>query len=142
MSDPWDKILDKDERIIWQGAPKVRVKMEWNNAFEAPVALFFTGFSIFWMISASRGGGIFWMFGLLFFGVGMYQLVLVHFWKAHQRRNTHYTLTNKRGLIATDSNFNGRVLDSYPLTEASTVTLKDGALVSIYFATKTIQGSR
>ena len=138
MSDGWDGLLDPDERIIWQGAPVVRVRMEWDNPMHPFFFLFFTGFSLFWMFMAAQGGGFFWAFGLLFFAVGIYNLVLIHFWRAYQRRNTHYTLTNKRAFIATQGDFRGKRLESYPLNEDTPVSFVDGALSSIHFATRLV----
>ncbi|HEY1016869.1 MAG TPA: SHOCT domain-containing protein [Herpetosiphonaceae bacterium] len=34
-------------------------------------SVFFIGFAVFWMLMASRAGGSFWMFGLLFVAVGI-----------------------------------------------------------------------
>ncbi|MEM8578578.1 MAG: aspartate carbamoyltransferase catalytic subunit, partial [Pseudomonadota bacterium] len=96
MSDPWDGLLDPDERILWQGRPDPAIKLEWGHPLGAFLALFVTGFSVFWMNGAAQAGGFFWMFGLLFFAIGLYMLAGVHFWKAFVRRRTHYTLTNKR----------------------------------------------
>lgn len=74
------------------------------------------------------------MFGLLFFGIGSYQLVGQHFWKALLRRSTFYTLTNKRAFIAKTSPFGSKTLDSYPLDGDRNLKFHDGMLQSIYFA--------
>lgn len=89
---------------------------------------------------ASKAPGPFWMFGLLFFGVGSYNLIGKHFWKAWERKSTFYTLTNKRALIATTSMFGARKLDSYPLTPDKPLQFSEGALSSIYFETKERRG--
>ena len=137
MSTEWDGLLDKDEHIIWQGAPTPRLKLEWDSPFHPFFFLFFTGFSIFWMVLASGAGGVFWMFGLMFFAVGIYNLALVHFWKRYVRQNTFYSLTNKRAFIGTDNPFKGRTLDSYPLRADRTISYIDAALPSIHFASRT-----
>ncbi len=137
MRDEWTGLLDKDEEVLWQGAPKVRVRIEWDSPMHPFFFLFFTGFSVFWMVMASKGPGPFWMFGLIFFGVGIYNLVLVHFWKANVRRNTHYTLTNKRAFIATKSAWKGKQLQSYPIRSDTTLGLSEGDLTTITFATTT-----
>lgn len=97
---------------------------------------FFTGFSVFWMLMASQAGGFFWTFGLLFFFVGSYNLVGIHFWKAYLRRHTHYTLTNKRAFIGT-SVFGRRSLESFPISPDTPINLIDGALTTVNFASRT-----
>ena len=49
-ADPWDGLLDPGEEIIWQGQPAPGVQFEWDNAFMPFFFLFFTGFSVFWMV--------------------------------------------------------------------------------------------
>ena len=67
MADSWEHLLASDEEILWQGSPKAGVRLEWSSPFIPLFFLFFTGFSVFWMIQASKAGGFFWTFGLLFF---------------------------------------------------------------------------
>ena len=141
MSDEWKGLLDDDEKVIWQGRPSPRIKLAWQSTLDGLTSLFIIGFSIFWMVGASQAGGYFWMFGLLIFAVGLYKAVLIHFWKALERKATHYTLTNKRAFIALDG-VNGKVLDSYPINADTTLTLKDGALTTIHFAEKSGQNGR
>lgn len=84
---------------------------------------------------ASRTGGYFWTFGLLFFMVGTYNLVGMHFWKAFVRSRQHYTLTNQRAIIGTTL-FGRRKLKSYPILKTNEVVLEDtGSTADIYFAT-------
>ncbi|MEL6884507.1 MAG: aspartate carbamoyltransferase catalytic subunit [Pseudomonadota bacterium] len=137
MSAEWEGLLDPNERIIWQGAPTSRLKIEWENAFHPLFFLFFTGFSVFWMVMASLGGGFFWTFGLLFFVVGFYNLVLIHFWKRFMRQNTFYTLTNKRAFIATQLSCGGRMLDSDPLGPDTKISCIEDAQPSIHLASRT-----
>lgn len=136
MNTEWDGLLDPDERIIWQGAPVPRLKLEWENSFQPLFFLFFTGFSVFWMVMASAGGGIFWTFGLLIFAVGIYNLVLIHFWKRYVRQHTFYTLTNKRAFIGSALPFKGRTLDSYPMGQDRTISYIDADLPGIHFASR------
>jgi len=142
MSDPWSGLLDEDESILWQGAPEKRLRIEWDSPFAPVFFIFFTGFSVFWMIMASRAPGPFWMFGLIFFAIGIYNLVLVHFWKAFERRNTHYTLTNKRAFIASKGTWKGKTLESFPIASETPIGLVDGALSTITFASKTKMTNR
>ena len=124
MSDDWAGILNQGEHIVWQGAPSTRVRFEWQSAMMPFFFLFFTGFSVFWMMAAAQAGGYFWTFGLLFFSTGMYNLVGVHFWNAYSRKFTHYTLTNKRAFIGT-SIFGRKKLESYPITADTTLTYEE-----------------
>ncbi len=136
ISDEWAGILAKDEQILWQGRPSGRVRLEFSSAVQPFFFLFFTGFSVFWMWGAAQAGGIFWMFGLLFFGIGASNLIGIHFWRAYQRRHTFYTLTNRRALIGTQL-FGRRELRSYPITRDSPVTLADGTPGSVFFGDDT-----
>ena len=136
MSDPWEGILSPGEEIIWQGTPKSRVRLEWESPFIPLSYLFFTGFSIFWMVMASRHGGLFWTFGLLFFFVGAYGLIGVHFWKAFVRRHQHYTLTNQRAMIGTRI-LGRKTLKSYPIVQTTEIEFQDdGQTGDIYFASE------
>ncbi len=135
----WEGILDSGETILWQGKPSGKLRLEFRTPLEVGSHLFFTGFSVFWMVMASKAPGPFWMFGLLFFGIGIYNLLLVHFWKAFERTQSHLTLTNKRAIIAT-AVMGRRTLKNYPISRATKLELVDAPLGSIFFATKEIKG--
>lgn len=135
-AEEWQGILDPGEEIVWQGAPEPSVRFKFHSPSEPLFFLFFVGFSIFWMAMASMAGGFFWMFGLLFFFVGSYQLVGQHFYKAYLRKNIFYTLTNKRAFIASKNAVGHKSLESYPITSDTPLTLEEGTFTSIYFTTK------
>jgi len=143
MSAPsgWEGILDDDEEIRWQGQPDGVIRMDLSQPMGIGMGLFFMGFSIVWMNLASRAGGVFWMFGLLFFGIGFYNAIGVHFWKTYLRRTTHYTLTNKRAFIATQP-LGKRVLKSYPIAKDTSIELQDGTPATIIFARETHRGNK
>lgn len=134
-NDPWAGLLDPDEKILWQGHPTPGVRFDLSQPMSVVIGLFFMGFSIFWMKTAAMAGGYFWMFGLLFFGIGFYNAIGVHFWKSFLRGQTHYTLTDKRGFIATNT-LGRKTLASYPITAESDVTLSEGTRTSVYFHNK------
>ncbi len=139
----WQGILDEDETILWQGRPANRVLVEFNSPMEAFLALFFVGFSLFWMWQAMAAPGPFWMFGLLFLGVGLYNLVGQHFWKAHLRKSTFYTLTDKRAFIAKKTAMGQKSLKSYPIRADTALSIEEQkGLSSIYFATEDVLVSR
>ncbi|MEM9579849.1 MAG: aspartate carbamoyltransferase catalytic subunit [Pseudomonadota bacterium] len=142
MADGWDGILYEGETILWQGRPAGGFRLAWDNAFTPFFFLFFTGFSVVWMWFASMAGGVFWMFGLLFFGIGFYNLVLIHFWKSYLRRNTHYTLTDQRAFIARKT-LMGKTLESYPIHARSRLKLEEGLRTAdLYFATEELRGKK
>lgn len=136
IDDGWQGILDRGEKLVWQGRPSAALRLAWRTPFEGLMAAFFVGFSLFWMHGASQAGGDFWMFGLIFFAVGVYQLIGVHFWTAYVRAGTTYTLTDRRALVAT-ARLGRRDLKSYPITATTELVLKDGMPGSVFFATTT-----
>lgn len=141
--DEWAGLLDEGEEILWQGRPEHRLRLEFKSPLEAVIAIVFVGFSIFWMNGAAQSGGYFWTFGLLFFAVGLYQLVGQHIWAAMERRRTFYTLTNRRAIIAKTSVTGTRRLKSYPIGPGTRVTLEEAhGLGSVHFATQTRTNSK
>ncbi len=131
--DPWHGILARDEQILWQGQPSTKVRVKRVKVMEIAMAAFFVGFSIFWMNMAAKSGGVFWMLGLIFLGVGLWNLIGVHFQSASKRKSTFYTLTDRRAIIAVDAR-GKRSLNSYPITPDTAISLIDGTLSDILFA--------
>jgi len=136
----WEDILDKDERIVWQGRPDGKVVFRIRNIFVFIFGLFFAGFAMFWMVMAASAGGFFWMFGLLHFSVGLGISLGAIFFSAFKRRRTWYTLTTRRAFIASNLPFAGRRLRSYPIDADTVLELDDGDPPSIFFATEMRQG--
>jgi hypothetical protein len=130
----WKGILDKDERILWQGRPDGRIVL---SAVYIPLVLFgaaFAGFALFWMIMAAFSGGFMWMFGLIHFSVGVGIIVGPPLFSAHRRRHTWYTLTDSRAFIATHLPVTGRKFKSYPIEENTRLDFIDGDPSSVHFA--------
>ncbi|MEM9851839.1 MAG: aspartate carbamoyltransferase catalytic subunit [Pseudomonadota bacterium] len=125
-SDAWQGILAPGEKILWQGRPEPGFAFVYRSAFEVIFALAFTGFSVFWMLMASLAGGFFWMFGLIFFAVGMYMLVGQHFWRRYVRERTYYTATTHAAYIATDLPLRGRTLKRYAVENMAELELRPG----------------
>jgi hypothetical protein len=139
--DDWAGILAPDEHILWQGRPSPKLRLEFRSPIEPLFFTFFTGFSVFWMVMASKAGGFFWVFGLLFFAVGSYNLLFQHFWKAYLRTKMHYSLSNQRAFIAT--RFLGKQsLKTYPITPHVSIELQDGPFGAVMFASETKRGKR
>lgn len=133
----WEGILERDEQILWQGRPDPGFRLLQGTRLTTMLfGLAFTAFALFWMVGAAEAGGYFWAFGLIHFTVGLglsfgYQ---IRDWVT--RRNSWYTLSNRRALIATDIPLQGRRLDSYPITADTQMTLTEGKTDSVHFATR------
>ncbi|MGO4909410.1 hypothetical protein ACEN2J_13890 [Pseudorhodobacter sp. W20_MBD10_FR17] len=143
----WDGILDDGEEILWQGAPDDGLDFGSFWSVQTVSAVFFAGFSLFWMAMAFHitsgmkdGFGqvlniVFPLFGLPFFGAGVYML-LGRFWaEARLRRNSHYTLTNRAAYIGLDAK-GKRSLERYAIGPDMRLTLEDGDLGAVWFASK------
>lgn len=136
----WTSYLDRDEEILWQGRPDQAFKVQIDGVLQLGMSIFFVAFSVFWMFGASQAGGMFWMFGLLFFFVGLGQLFRSIFGPTVRRRSSWYTLTDRRAFIATEYPFVGRKLKSYPITAQTVLDFRADDLSSIYFAEETKRG--
>lgn len=135
-ADEWEGILDPDEQIIWQGRPDGAFVLKPAMIGLAIFGTFFAGFALFWMIAASMAGGIFWMFGLLHFGVGVSLVVGSLMGPSYVRRRTWYTLTDQRAMIAKVFPLKGRSLKSYPITKDTNIEYADDGIPSVFFATE------
>jgi len=141
----WDHILDPGETIIWQGRPERGIAFRKLNPMRAVMGVVFVVFSTFWMVQAAQTGGVFWMFGLLFLGVGAYNAGGFLLWEAYQRAHMWYSLSSRRAFIATNLPLIGRDLKSYPISRDSVLDFRDGDPAAIYFARdykRTANGSR
>lgn len=139
MNDGWDGILDDDEHILWQGRPFDGFRFDFSQPHLLAMGVVLIGFSIFWMQMAARGGGYFWTFGLLIFGIGIFNAIGIHFWKTYVRRNTYYTLTSKNAFIATNL-FGRKSLKTYHIENSTDLEFFDGPTQTIVFAKVTKRG--
>jgi len=138
----WEGILDRDERILWQGQPDGMVIWTDLVSVKTVFGLIFAGFAAFWMLIAFSIGGaggnapgifvLFPLFGLPFLAVGLNLAFGRIFWDAYQRRNTFYTLTSKAAYIATKS-FGKRQLKRHEIL-TDKVSLEEGDVGSVWFA--------
>jgi hypothetical protein len=136
-AEQWAGILEPQETILWQSRPGTRLRWEFRTPLEAFFALFFTGFSVFWTTMVARESRTeAACSGLVFVAVGLWLLVGQHFWGAFRRRRTQYILTNRRALIATDV-LGRRKLESHPIRPDTMISLHDGPLGAVHFATRT-----
>jgi len=141
----WDGILDPGEEIVWQGRPDGKIVIGIANIIGVIFGMFFAGIALIWMVIAASAGGLFWMFGLIHFTVGLGIAFGAVYMGAYRRRNSWYTLTNQRAFIAYQFSIIGKQLKSYPISEDTVLDFQDGEWSSIYFATerhRTRNGSR
>ena len=133
----WEGILDPGERILWQGRPDQRFHVDGGDLFGAGFGLIFAGFAVFWMLMAARMDAPFWMFGLIHFSVGVGLVFKTILGPTLQRRQTWYTLTDRRAFIATDSARKGRRLQSYPIDPDIRISFFEGPPDTLHFARET-----
>ncbi len=140
QTDHWEKLLDRDEKIIWQGRPDGEFSVEGKSIVMIVFGIVFSIFAMFWMAMASQAGILFSLFGLPFVAAGIFLIANAVFGRTFRRRHSWYTLTNKRAFIATNFPVGGRRLKSYPITEENQLELVDGDFSSVYFAKETKRG--
>jgi hypothetical protein len=136
MSAGWDGILNEGEEILWQGRPDTGLIFSASALGKLVFGLFFSGFAVFWMIGAASTGGIFWMFGLIHFFAGIGVMGSGVVWPGVKAHHTWYSLSNHRAFIATDFPWSSRRLNSYPISAQTSLSLEQGKLDSILFATE------
>lgn len=136
----WEGILDAGEDIRWQGRPDAAVDWKLSSIPAVLFGLAFSGFALFWMVMAASAGGAMWMFGLIHFTAGLSIGIGPVYWSAYRRRNTWYTLTGKRAIIATNLPMRGRTLKSYPITKDTMLGIDTNDPASITFATERRSG--
>jgi len=132
----WEEILDDGETILWQGRPDGAFALSFKGIGLALFGIFFTGFSLVWMSMAFSAPDSFWRFGLIHFAAGILMMVVGVFGGTYRRRHSWYSLSTKRAFIATKLPFMGQRLKSYPITKASMLDFRAGALANIFFATR------
>ncbi len=141
----WEGILDEGEEILWQGAPDGALDFSGFWSAQTLFALFFTGFSLFWIVTAYLMTGqlndtvgrvinaVFPLFGVPFLLIGL-QLLIGRFWTdARRRRNSYYTLTNRAAYIGVDAK-GKRSLERYEIGPETRLVLEAGDLGSVWFA--------
>lgn len=142
----WEGILYHGEEIVWQGTPRLGFVIRGEDIVQSAAGLFFAGFALFWISTASSMArsmdGLsdgFPLFGLPFLAVGAWMFAGRYFWQAYLRRHTFYTLTTKRAFIGTDAPIGGKRLKDYPITQDSTFEM--ASYDTVFFATETRKGN-
>ncbi len=122
-----DGYLDRDERLLWVGKPKLGIHFQFIDIFLIPFSAVWFGFSVVWVTLAAQGSILFSLFGIPFVFVGFYMLIGRFFVDKRKRDNTVYGLTARRILIK--SGKNKVSVQSFPLSEQLQIDLletKDG----------------
>lgn len=140
--DSWDGILEDGETLLWQGQPDPSLRLGAINIPQALMGLFFMGFSVFWMNMAAMAGGFFWMFGLIFFFIGLRNSIGQVVLEPKIRRKTWYSLSNRRAFIASDHPWKGRSLKSYEIGADSELDYTRGQTDAVYFSREKRSGSK
>jgi Bacterial PH domain len=117
--------LAPGEQIIWSGQPRQGLVLRGSDAFAIPFALFFFGFSVFWMHGAAKSGAPlpFVMFGIPFVLVGAYLVFGRFFVEAKQRARTFYAVTPNRVIIC--SGIFSKAIKSLPLKTLQDLSLSE-----------------
>ena len=108
--------LASGERLIWWDRPDPVRYARRDANFGVLFGVFFLGFAIFWMTTAYRAPGAFFLFGIPFVLAGLWMVTapLRAYRAAH---TTAFALTDKRVLIVTGSTVRARLLDHIEYVE-------------------------
>lgn len=91
--------LDINETLLWTGQPKKGIVFRTADIFLIPFSILWCGFAIFWVIGASKAGGMFGLFGVPFVIIGLIFVFGRFIIESKQRENTYYGLTEDRIII-------------------------------------------
>ncbi len=89
--------LNSGERVVWADKPSLGSEF-FKSFFIYLFAIPWTAFSVFWMYMASKGSGLFALFGVPFLLVGI-RMFCTPFIKKIQQKKTIYLITNQRLII-------------------------------------------
>ena len=116
--------LGRGERLIWWDRPNPARYARRDANFGVLFGVFFLGFAIFWMTTAYRAPGLFFLFGIPFVLAGLWMVTapLRAYRAAHA---TAFALTDKRVLTVTGSTVTARPLEHVDFVE--TESAADGS---------------
>jgi hypothetical protein len=111
------------ERLLWSGQPKQGLLLRPNDFMTFFFSLFWTGFSVFWVLMAVKSGApaFFWLWGLPFVIIGIYLMAGRFLFEMAARRRTYYAVTDQRILILIS--WPNRSLQALDLKNRSDVTI-------------------
>lgn len=113
--------LDRDERLLWVGQPKLGIQFHAFDVFLIPFSIFWFGFSVFWVIMALQASILFALFGTPFVLVGFYMLIGRFIADKRKRDSTVYGITAKRILVKTGKHKVS--VQSFPITDQLQIDL-------------------
>ena len=137
--DEWDGILAKDEKIIWQGRPSSEFKFQKRmlyHVFSVTVTILA---AVIFLNAAPIDNENLNLFIFLALGINVFIALIGVIGPGYQRGRTWYTLTNKRGYIATALPMMGRKLRSYPIGPNTGIDFVQGNPPSIHFGTRAVK---
>lgn len=123
------------ERLLWSGQPKQGLLLRPNDLFVFLFSIFWTGFSVFWLVMAMQSGApvFFWLWGLPFVLIGLYLMVGRFLIEMIARKRTYYAVTDQRILFLIT--WPSRSLQALDLKSWPNVTItqeKDGRATLIF----------
>lgn len=130
MSSDWDELLDPDERIIWQGQPSGKLRLEITNPFAPLFLIVLISFPVYSLLTNPIAEEIPALICVVV--IGCWGLVGIPVWAAYKRNRTAYALTNTRALIRYRATPSAKV-SSFPITPQTLLTLDEGRARSVWF---------
>jgi hypothetical protein len=120
----WEGLLDQGETILWQGAPDKGIVF---SVPQIPEMLLGLVFAVVPMGAALDPNTTLFsrLFTVPFMIVGLGIAMKSNILASLRRRGSHYTLTNRRAIIATRFPFSGRKLASYPISASTLLHLEE-----------------
>ena len=136
----WEGILEEGETILWQGRPTSRFRITPSQIVVLIFGIGLSGIAAYWMVTVSNASGPWWVFGLGMFFLGIILGLGPIIVENTQRKNSWYTLTDKRAFIGSDMPLVGRRLKSYPINSSTVLEYRNEDPPSLYFAVETKRG--
>lgn len=131
----WDGVLQPGERILWQGRPDATFTLRGHSKVLMLVGGLFSAVAlVFIAVGVTQGIVAFMVFPLVHLAVGLGLLVGAPMWRSYRWRNTWYTLTDRRAIIATDHWPKGRDLRLYPLGPDTPLAIATRPMPVVQFA--------
>ncbi|PIE16519.1 MAG: hypothetical protein CSA68_02290 [Rhodobacterales bacterium] len=132
----WEGILEEGEELLWQGRPRTDIVFQKRHILPAILAVGVAGLGIIWIFFTGLGNGYTVVMGvflliiaaLLGFGPPVMTSMI--------RKATWYSLSNKRGFIATHRPQLGRKLAAYRIDPDYPLRYDHKSPGTIIFATE------
>lgn len=144
-ADPWIGPLDKTERLIWQGRPDGRFRVDMYNIAPSLFGIVFMAVGIFELVyvqSFESGltlfGAIPAAFAVTFLLFGLHLVLGIHLGRTYDRRNTRYALTDQRAIVALNR-FRTPIVTSFAITAEMEIELRTTEPPSVLFADRYIE---